>query len=115
MAGCDAYISSRHNGSVPLFRTAGMSAEVVAASRVFGAPTRLRILQLLGEGERTVAEIARECVMSEAAIRSSVNVLVDEGVVTTTSRRGRGGPSALTLERGRLQDLAAALLEALPD
>ena len=67
------------------------------------------------KGERTVADIARECEMSEAAIRSSVNVLIDSRVVTVRSRLGRGGPSALTLDRARLRELADALLSALPE
>jgi ArsR family transcriptional regulator len=55
---------------------------------IFCNEKRLMIMWALGEGERSVGEIARELCLSSQAISQHLRLMKDRGVVAST-RRGR--------------------------
>jgi DNA-binding transcriptional ArsR family regulator len=68
-------------------------------------PTRRRLLQLLGDGEQTVTQLASNFTVTRSAISQHLGVLVDIGLITSR-REGRfqyyrlnaGGLAALRAE-----------------
>lgn len=57
--------------------------EMVAGRfRILGDPSRLRLLQALSGGERTVAEVTEACGMSQANASKQLGVLLRGGLVT---------------------------------
>lgn len=60
---------------------------VAARFRLLGDPTRLRLLQLLQDGERTVGELARALHTTQANTSKHLKLLVEAGLV---SRRPEG-------------------------
>ena len=50
--------------------------------RVLGDPLRLRILQAVGEGESTVADLTAQCETSQANASKHLGVLLRAGLVT---------------------------------
>ncbi len=59
-----------------------------AAFRALADPTRREIITMLGEGERTVADVASHFAITRAAVKKHLIVL-EEGQIVTTERRGR--------------------------
>lgn len=57
-------------------------AELLALHfRVLSEPMRIRIVQLLADGERTVSEIARELGATQPNVSRHVHILRDAGIV----------------------------------
>ncbi len=75
-------------------------AEVAAAARFFrvlGDPTRLRIVELLGDGPRTVSELIEATEQPQPRVSTHLACLRHCGFVTT-ERRGKQIVYALALE-----------------
>lgn len=51
--------------------------------KAFSHPGRLRILDLLGHGERGVSELQRELRLSKTSLSQQLSILKSAGVVTT--------------------------------
>jgi DNA-binding transcriptional ArsR family regulator len=68
----------------------GLPAEalelVAAYFQTLAEPTRLRILNLLREGERNVGEIAQSCECTSANASRHLGVLTKHGLVTRETR-----------------------------
>ena len=62
-------------------------AQVAAYFQALSEPTRLQILNLLRQGERSVGELAQLCGFSAANISRHLAVLMQQGLV---AREGRG-------------------------
>jgi len=61
-------------------------AQVAAYFRALAEPTRLRILNLLRQGERSVGELALQCGFSAANISRHLALLTQHGLVRRESR-----------------------------
>ena len=64
--------------------TLGMVAE---RFRILGDPSRLRLLQVLGDGERSVAELTERCGANQANVSKHLGVLLRGGLL---ARRKEG-------------------------
>lgn len=68
----------------------GLSVEaleqVAAHFRALSEPTRLRILSLLRDGERSVGELAQLCDYTSANISRHLSILSKHGFVKSTAR-----------------------------
>lgn len=51
--------------------------------KAFAHPGRLRILDLLGEGERGISELQRELRVSKTSLSQQISILKSSGVVLT--------------------------------
>jgi DNA-binding transcriptional ArsR family regulator len=60
--------------------------QVAAYFQVLSEPTRLQILNLLREGERSVGELAQLCGYSSANISRHLSLLTQHGLVARESR-----------------------------
>lgn len=60
--------------------------QVAAHFRALSEPTRLRILSLLRDGERSVGELATLCEYTSANISRHLSILSKHGFVKSTSR-----------------------------
>lgn len=60
--------------------------QVAAHFRALSEPTRLQILSLLREGERSVGELAQLCNYTSANISRHLSILSKHGFVKSTSR-----------------------------
>ena len=71
----------------PDFEPAGCDLDQVAAYfRALGEPTRLKLLQCLGERERTVGELAKLCGCSVANVSRHLSLLTRHGLVQREMR-----------------------------
>ncbi len=61
--------------------------QVAAYFQVLAEPTRLRILNLLRDGEKNVGELAQECGYTAANVSRHLSLMTKHGLV---SREGRG-------------------------
>jgi DNA-binding transcriptional ArsR family regulator len=61
-------------------------AQVAAYFQVLSEPTRLQILNLLREGERSVGELAQLCGSSSANVSRHLSMLQQHGLVDRESR-----------------------------
>jgi DNA-binding transcriptional ArsR family regulator len=61
-------------------------AQVAAYFQVLAEPTRLQILNLLREGERSVGELAQLCGSSSANVSRHLAMLTQHGLVDRESR-----------------------------
>lgn len=61
--------------------------QVAAYFQVLAEPTRLRILNLLRQGERNVGELAQACGYTAANISRHLSLMTKQGIV---AREGRG-------------------------
>ena len=59
---------------------------LIATLRAAGEPTRLRILNLLREGERNVGELAQLCGYTAANISRHLSLMTQQGLVRRESR-----------------------------
>lgn len=73
--------------TIPSSLSDDLAAEMAERFRVLADPTRLRLLYLLGERERTVSELARALGCSQANVSKHVSRLAEAGLVR---RRRRG-------------------------
>ena len=97
-----------------------VSADRTTAARFFrvlGDPTRLRILELLGEGERTVGELVTAVGQPQPRVSTHLACLRHCRFVTT-ERRGKGIVYRLTLVgldavMGRAAEAMAPIAERL--
>ena len=64
------------------------SPEVQATFRALADPTRRRIIDLLGDQERTVADVASHFDMTRAAVKKHL-VVLEEGRIVSSQQRGR--------------------------
>jgi ArsR family transcriptional regulator, arsenate/arsenite/antimonite-responsive transcriptional repressor len=78
------------------------------AFRALADPTRRRILQLLGERERTVNEIVAEFEISQPAISRHLAVLREAGLVTAVRK---GQSVVYALDTTVVQDVVRSLLD----
>lgn len=62
-------------------------AQVAAYFQVLAEPTRLRILNLLRQGEHNVGELAQACGYTAANISRHLSLMTKQGIV---AREGRG-------------------------
>jgi len=60
--------------------------QVAAHFRALSEPTRLRILSLLRDGERSVGDLAQLCEYTSANISRHLSILSKHGFVRSTSR-----------------------------
>ena len=81
--------------------------ELVAALRAAGDPTRLRILQLVGEQPRSTEELAPLVGLSESGLSKHLRALTEAGLLST---KREGYYVLYGLERGRLAELGGDLL-----
>ncbi len=92
--------------------------EAVAAARFFrvlGDPTRLRILELLNGGERTVSELVAAVGQSQPRVSTHLACLRHCGFVTT-ERRGKEVVYSLSVEGlDQLLEQAAAAFEPISE
>jgi ArsR family transcriptional regulator len=59
------------------------SLEMVAERfRILGDPSRLKLLQVLSEGESTVADLTERCATSQANVSKHLGILLRGGLVT---------------------------------
>ena len=61
--------------------------EVAGYFQVLAEPTRLRILNILREGERNVGDLAQMCGYTAANVSRHLSLMTENGLVT---REGRG-------------------------
>ena len=61
--------------------------EVAGSFQVLAEPTRLRILNILREGERNVGDLAQMCGYTAANVSRHLSLMTKNGLVT---REGRG-------------------------
>jgi DNA-binding transcriptional ArsR family regulator len=80
---------------------------LVHALRAAADPTRLRILQLVGEQPRSTEELAPLVGLSESGLSKHLRALTDAGLLST---RREGYYVLYRLERGRLNELGGDLL-----
>jgi DNA-binding transcriptional ArsR family regulator len=83
-----------------------VSGELSQVLRAVADPTRRRILELLGERQRSVSEIAGLFPMSRPAISKHLRVLREAGLV---AERRRGRQRVYSSQVDRLQPLEAWL------
>lgn len=80
---------------------------LVRALRAAGDQTRLRILRLVGERERSTEELAPLVGLSESGLSKHLRALTDAGLLST---RRQGWYVLYRLERGRLEQLGRDVL-----
>ena len=102
------------------------SPELQATFRALADPTRRRIIALLGDGDRTVAQVAGQFDITRAAVKKHLVVLENGGVVVSEPRGreriNRLNPTALKRAADWLSyfdmfwdDRLGALKEAVED
>ncbi len=90
-----------------LNRTTGQ-AELLEAARALADPTRLRMLDLLLEGELYAQEIVGRLGVAQSAVSRHLSQLERAGIVTVDARRGS---KFYAVNPTRLNEIAAAILE----
>lgn len=60
-----------------------MKATTADVYRAISDPTRRKILDLLGEGEKTVSELGKSFPISQPALSQHLRILREAGIVTT--------------------------------
>jgi len=89
--------------------TSGITTEqLLEGLRALADPTRLRLLDLLGDGEQYAQEIVGLLGISQSAVSRHLTQLERAGLVIV---RPRGGMKYYTLDAARLEGLARALRE----
>ncbi|MGQ9921791.1 MAG: ArsR/SmtB family transcription factor, partial [Desulfobacca sp.] len=78
------------------------------ALKAMGHPVRLRILQLLSQGERTVGDLGELLGIGQANLSQHLNLMKDKGLLT--SRRA-GNQVFYRLRDNRLMGLLALVLD----
>ena len=68
--------------------------EVAGYFQVLAEPTRLRILNILREGERNVGDLAQMCGYTAANVSRHLSLMTKNGLVT---REGRGTSACITV------------------
>ncbi len=87
---------------------AGASVELLDAARALADPTRLRMLDLLLEGELYAQEIVGRLGVAQSAVSRHLSQLERAGIVTVEARRGS---KYYAVNPTRLEAIAAALIE----
>ena len=64
--------------------------QVAAHFQALSEPTRLRILNLLRDGERNVGDLALQCGFTAANVSRHLAMLTQHGLVVREGREGRG-------------------------
>ena len=89
-------------------RQAAAQAELLESARALADPTRLRMLDLLLEGELYAQEIVGRLGVAQSAVSRHLAQLERAGIVTVDLRRGA---KFYAVNPGRLEAIAAAIME----
>jgi DNA-binding transcriptional ArsR family regulator len=85
---------------------------VAARFRALGDPTRLKLVQLLFEGEKSVLELANLTQMSQANVSKHLSILADQGIL---ARRKEGLFVHYRIADQTVYDMCALVCESLSD